>query len=114
MRASENFLLKNVAAGTYPVKPDGAGSNYLNGGDYLLDFLCTGSPTLALEILGPDGSTWVTLLAYPDNVGLAGTPAAVTAAGIYRYLHLPPGTYRIVIGTSTANYVSLTRTPVSE
>ena len=114
MRASEHFGLKNVAAGTYLVKPDGAGSNYLNGGDYLLDLICTGTPGFSLEMLGADGATWVVLLAYADATGLAGTPTVITAEGIYRYLRLPPGAYRIVITTSTANYVSLTRTPVSE
>lgn len=114
MRGSESFKLSNVAAGTYPVQPDGAGAPYLMGGVYFLDFLCTGSPTLALKILGPDGSTYTEVFPTANNVGFAGTPATITAAGTYKYVFLPPGVYEIVIGTSTANYVSLTRVPVSE
>lgn len=114
MRASEAFKLKNVAAGTYPVIPDGHGSDYQFGGDYLLDFICTGSPTLQLQILGPDNTTWTEIFPTANGVGYAGTPATVAAAGTYKYTLLPPGRYRLVIATSTANYVSLTRAPLSE
>lgn len=114
MRASEAFKLKNVAAGTYSVIPDGHGSDYLFGGDYFLDLVCTGSPTLALQVLGPDNAAWTEVFPTSNTVGYAGTPATIAAAGTYKYTLLPPGRYRIVIGTSTANYVSLTRAPLSE
>ncbi len=114
MRATEAFKLKNVAPGTFSVIPEGHGSDYLFGGDYFLDLICTGSPTLALQMLGADGATWVEVFPTANAVGYAGTPATITAAGTYKYTLLPPGRYRMVIGTSTANYVSLTRAPESE
>lgn len=123
MRAGESFKWLNLAAGTYDLsnvsntqnKAGVAGKGFvLQGGDYFLDLLCTGSPTLALNILGPDGATWTLVLPTAANVGTAGTPAAVAAAGVYRYFSLPPGVYEIVVATSTANYVSLTRIPEAE
>lgn len=114
MRGSEAFKLVNVAPGTYPVQPDGAGAPYLFGGTYKLDLICTGTPALALKMLGPDGVTYTEIFPTANNVGFAGTPATITAAGTYTYAYLPPGIYEIVIGTSTANYISLTRVPVSE
>jgi len=113
MRATESFKLSNVAAGTYAVQPDGCGP-YLMGGVYFLDLVCTGSPTLQLQILGPDNATWTEVFPTANAVGFAGTPATVAAAGTYKYTFLPPGQYRLIIGTSTANYVSLTRVPVAE
>ncbi len=110
---SESFKLSNVAAGTYQVQPDGCGPN-LSGGFYFLALQCTGSPTLALQVLGPDGVNYIEVFPTANNVGFAGTPATITAAGTYKYTYLPPGIYRIVIGTSTANYVSLTRVPAVE
>lgn len=123
MRAGESFKWLNLAAGTYDNSNASGRQNaagvagkgfVLQGGDYFLDLICTGSPTLALNILGPDGVTWTTVLPTANSVGFAGTPAAVTAAGLYRYFELPPGVYEIVVGTSTANYVALTRIPTSE
>lgn len=114
MRAGESFKLVNVAAGTYAVTPNSGNVQALQGGHYFLDFICTGSPSFALNVLGPDGTTWTPVLPIHSGVGFAGTPALVNAAGTYWYFYLPAGKYEIVIGTSTANYVSLTRIQTSE
>lgn len=113
MRSIESFKLSNVAPGTFPVKPDGCQA-VLMGGHYLLNLICTGTPSLKLEMLGPDNSTYTEILPVANATGFAGTPATITAAGIYRYFFLPPGVYEIIIATSTANYVSLTRCPEAE
>lgn len=114
MRAGESFKLSNVAAGTYAVKPNSGNVQALQGGHYFLDFLCTGSPTFALQVLGPDGTTWTTVGAIADGAALTSAPATPGAAGVFRYFYLPAGKYQIIIGTSTANYVSLTRIQISE
>lgn len=114
MRAGESFKLSNVAAGTYPVKPNSGNVQALQGGHYFLDLICTGTPSLKLEVLGPDGTTYTEVLPIKSGVGFAGTPATIVAAGLYWYFYLPPGNYQIVIATSTANYVSLTRVPEAE
>lgn len=102
MRATEHFGLKNVAAGTYPVQPDGAGAPYLFGGRYKVDYKGTGTGTVDLKQLGPDGSTYNAVI------------TQITATTGTQTVDLPPGKYEVVIATFTANYFSLTRVPVSE
>lgn len=121
MHATESFILKNVAPGTFPVVMgnsgggDGSGRNYIMGGRYALDLICTGTPALEIQKLGPDGSTYLSIVYYFNN---AGTEADLVIgklllSGQSKSLDLAPGIYRIVIATSTANYVQLTRVPVS-
>lgn len=121
MHAGESFVLSNVAAGTYPVVMGNSGGGvnsgrpYVMGGRYALDIVCTGTPSLELKKLGPDGSTYLSIVAPFNN---AGTEADLVIgklilSGQTKNLDLAPGVYEVVIGTSTANYVALTRVPVS-
>lgn len=103
MRATEAFKLNNVAAATYPIKPDGAGDAYLFGGRYEYTYRGTGSGTVDLQQLSPDGSTWEPVI------------TQITAATYARNtVDIPPGRYRVVISGFTANFFTLTRVPVSE
>ena len=92
MRAQESFKIVNQPAGTY-------GPYFIQGGKYQLAITVTGTPSINLQQLGPDGATWLNVNA-----------SALVANGVTNY-DLPPGQYQIVIGTSTANYVTLTRVP---
>ena len=115
MRAGEAFLLKNAAAGTYAVSPQANQPNVLQGGWYELEWLATvGGGNLALQKLGPDGTTWEVWPMTLDTNALTTAPVtSLTAAGGAKFW-APPGQYRIVITTSTANYVSVCRIPTSE
>lgn len=102
MRATESFKLSGVVAGTYPVKPDGAGDAYLFGGTYELKVSAvTGAGAVVLNQLDSAGNI----------VPVNGTGA--TAIGINTY-NLPPGRYTIVTSGFTAVTASLTRVPTSE
>jgi hypothetical protein len=57
-----------------------------------------GGGSIALQILLPDGSTWVPAF------------TAFAAAG-FSVIDLPPGQYRLAIATATAVYASVTRIP---
>jgi len=95
LRGQESVVFcSNVAAGNY-------GPFELKGGVYNLDYCCTGSGTILLDKLGPDGVTYITTSVTVTN-GLANTSNVVT---------LSPGQYRVTIATGTANYASITRSP---
>jgi hypothetical protein len=69
------------------------------GGLYGAEFSATfGGGTVQLNVLGPDGATWI--------------PAAPawTANGT-AVIYLPSGTYQLVVVTATAVYVSISRIP---
>lgn len=69
----------------------------LKGGKYAL--VLSGTITdLRLQTLSLDGTTWI-------DVGIP-----LGAAGLYIY-DLPPGQYRISIGTSTGVYAAMTSIP---
>lgn len=72
----------------------------LKGGRYAFEFMGTGTGTVDLKIVGPDG---VTLLA----CGLT----QITATAGWQVIDLPPGQYKVVIATFTANYVTISRVP---
>jgi hypothetical protein len=89
--STQSFQFTNIAATT-------AGF-VVKGGSYGLSVVATfGGGNVQLQLLGPDGSTWL-------SVG-----SAVTANG-FASLTLPPGTYRIAITTATAVYAALTSVP---
>lgn len=69
------------------------------GGVYALDVIGAGFGTVTLTRLGPDGSTYIT------------AATAIVANGTSGAIALPPGTYRLVIATTTAVYATLTRIP---
>lgn len=92
MRAQEAKAFTNIDATT-------AGFT-LGGGNYVLAVSATfGGGNVGVEVLLPDGATWVD----------CHTP--LTAAGITAALALPPGQYRIAIATATGVTCSLVRVP---
>lgn len=129
MRAGEAYLWRDVAAGTYQLPDLNHPNNTLNpptvltsplklqGGYYEIELLCTGTPALAVEQLGPDGVTWQTRAVVPDGAPYIALPTdpliSIVAVGIYHFW-ATPGQYRLVISSSTANYIGLTRIPTSE
>jgi hypothetical protein len=87
--AAQNVHFANISATT--------AAFIVAGGVYALSVVATfGGGSVQLQLLGPDGSTWL-------NVG-----AAITANG-YVSQTLPPGSYRLSITTATAVYADLTR-----
>ena len=74
----------------------------LDGGLYQATAAATwGGGSAALEQLGPDGSTWLSVAtALSANGGVS--------------LYLPPGQYRWTIVTATAVYTMVTRIPHAE
>lgn len=97
MRAQEGVApFVNAAPGT-------SAQFELRGGRYAFMFIGTGAGTVDLKALGPDGATLV-------PCGLT----QITATVGYQVVDLPPGQYKVVIATFTANYVSITRVPVEE
>lgn len=93
MRAQTNVPFRNISATTAAFE--------LKGGAYTLDLVATGSGTVTLQRLGPDGSTYIT----------ADPAAALTANGTTGAMALPQGLYRVNIATFTAVYVNITRVP---
>lgn len=81
----------NIAANTAPFS--------LLGGRYLVAATATGSGTMGLQRLGPDGTTYV-----------AAHTAFAAVAG-YIVLDLAPGTYKFVIATFTAVCAEVTAIP---
>lgn len=92
MRAQESVGVKNVAAGTYPVA--------VIGGLYTIAVIATGFGSIDVQRFGPDGSSLLSVLGAPFTANGGQT------------VYLAPGLYDIVIATSTANYVEITRIPV--
>lgn len=90
MSASESHQGSNLAATSSVFT--------VNGGKFSLDISGTwGSGNAQVELLGPDGSTWL-------NVG-----SSVTA-NIVQTLDLPSGQFRVAITSgATAVYFALTR-----
>lgn len=84
----------NAAAGT-------SAAFRLRGGKYAVSFTGTGTGTVDLKRLGPDGTTYIAC-------GLT----QITATSGQQNLDLPPGQYEVIIATFTANYVNITRIPV--
>lgn len=93
----EQFSLSNVAAGTYPVS---TGSHIgLKGGSYWIETVSTGSGTIDLKKLAPDGVTYTARI------------TQITATAGQQTVSLPPGQYEVVISGFTANYVTINRIP---
>lgn len=87
----DSVKFSNIAANTLAFA--------LLGGKYGVAAAGTfGGGSVALQILLPDGSTWVPAF------------TAFTAAG-FSVIDLPPGQYRLAIATATAVYASVTRIP---
>jgi hypothetical protein len=73
----------------------------LLGGTYGVTAVATwGGRSVTLQVLAPDGTTWVTAL-------------TAFAANGYGSLSLPPGQYRLAVVTATAVYASVCRVNLS-
>lgn len=78
----------------------------LNGGIYLLAARSSawGGGSVALQMLGPDGATYL-------SVSLNGAPVQLTADGTVSPIWLPPGQYQLVVATATGVDVKLASVP---
>ena len=73
----------------------------LRGGSYWIETKSTGTGTIDLQRLGPDGSTYTARI------------TQITATAGQQTISLPPGTYRWVVATFTANYLEIVRVPTA-
>lgn len=89
----DRFAIANQPAGSYPFT--------LRGGSYWVEFEGTGSGTVDLQRQSPDGS-------YRTNM-----ITQITATAGQQTVTLPPGLYKLIIASFTANYVSLDRVPTA-
>lgn len=87
-------VYSNQAAGTL-------GPFQLRGGSYWIETNSTGSGTIDLKRLGPDGTTYTARI------------TQITATVGQQTISLPPGTYEWVVATFTANYLEITRIPTA-
>lgn len=93
MGGGESFkLFNNVAAGT-------SSTVGIRGGKYDWAFSGSGSGTADLYMVGPDGSTGIKVA------------TQITATTGHQVVDLAPGAYYSIVGTFTANYMTLTRIP---
>lgn len=90
----DRIVYKNQAAGTI-------GPFNLRGGSYWIETASTGSGTIDLKKLGPDGATYTARI------------TQITATAGQQTISLPPGTYEWVVATFTANYLEITRIPTA-
>jgi hypothetical protein len=89
--STEAKLFSNIAATTAAFA--------LRGGKYAVAATATGTGTMGLQMLGPDGVTFVAV------------HTAFSAVTGYAIIELPPGQYTFVIATFTAVYASICRIP---
>lgn len=93
MRAADSISVFNVAASS-------ATGVKLVGGKYMISAVATwGGGNLDLHMLGPDNSTYLSVL-----------PATFTANGV-KTIDLPQGTYKFIVTTATALYAAVVRIP---
>jgi hypothetical protein len=71
----------------------------LRGGKYAVAASATGTGTMGLSMVGPDGSTLIPVF------------TAFSATTGYAVIDLPPGQYKFAIATFTAVYASICRIP---
>lgn len=83
------------------------------GGSHLLSVKATGYGSVELQVLGPDGTTWLPIqnMQYNGSIDTFVTVASFTADGA-RVQFLPPGTYRWNITTATSVSASVVRIPI--
>ena len=98
MNITESKVSSNIAATTSAFA--------LKGGLYTLAALATwGGGSVALQMLGPDNSTYMTV----NDV--YGAPVSFTANG-QTTAALPPGQYKWTIATATAVYAIAASVPI--
>lgn len=71
----------------------------MRGGKYWIETKSSGAGTIDLQRLGPDGTTYTARI------------TQITAAAGQQTIELPPGQYRWVVATFTANYLEMVRIP---
>lgn len=91
---TERVVYSNQAVGTI-------GPFTLRGGTYWIETKSTGTGTIDLKRLGPDGSTYTARI------------TQITATAGQQTIALPPGTYEWVVVDFTANYLEITRIPTA-
>jgi hypothetical protein len=90
----ERIVYSNVAAGTI-------GPFTLRGGSYWCETKSSGTGTIDLKRLGPDGTTYTARI------------TQITATAGQQTIALPPGTYEWVVATFTANFLEIVRIPTA-
>lgn len=96
MRADDGKKFTNVAAAAIT-----ADTFLLDGGVYTMDAIASNWGTAALQRLGPDGTTYLTL----------DTALALSANGTSGPVALLAGRYRVNAAGITAAYISVLRVP---
>lgn len=100
--------------GATPVKNSvNAGNfNLPFGGRYAIEIIASGSGTVELQRLGPDGTTFISIKEHFNNTSTAVelTVGSFASQGMF-VLDLPPGVYKFVITTFTAVYARISRIP---
>jgi len=91
----ERLVQSNIGTGT-------TAAFTLRGGSYWIETKSTGTGTIDLQRLGPDGSTYTARI------------TQITATAGQQTISLPPGSYRWVVATFTANYLEICRIPTAE
>ena len=91
MRQIDGYTASNISATTAAFT--------LSGGLYGVTYSATwSSGSVTLERLSADGTTYIAVM-------------TAFAANGYATVYLPPGTYELVVATSTAVYVNICRIP---
>jgi hypothetical protein len=90
----DRVVYANQAAGTL-------GPFNLRGGTYWIETKSTGTGSIDLKKLGPDGTTYTARI------------TQITATAGQQTISLPPGSYEWVVATFTANYLEITRIPTA-
>lgn len=89
---TDGHALSNAAAGN--------GTPFqVTGGMYAAMVVATGAGTVDLQILGPDGSTWIAAM------------TQITTSPKYQTAQLQPGKYRWATAGFTAIYATIARIP---
>lgn len=107
MRAPENYHYTQSLTG------NGTAFAINFGGVFQVSVVATFSGgTVELQVLGPDGSTWLSIY---DTFNNAGTEADLIvgkfSANGAKNLSLAPGQYRYVLTTATALSANISRVP---
>lgn len=103
MATEENIKFSNIAATTSPFT--------IKGGGYLVSVSATfGGGSVKLQILGPDGTTYLDIKQPFDNAGTEQDDVISTwSANGAKLMPLCAGQYRLTITTATAVYANVTR-----
>jgi hypothetical protein len=97
MNVSDGQSFSNISAATAAFR--------LKGGRYSLTAVATwGGGNIAVQMLAPDGSTWITPLNKANS-------ANILSANGQQVMDLPAGQYRINVTTASAVYAAIASVP---